>query len=242
MLPAPVDRAVLSPLGRLGPALVWLATAQGAWPPHPPRTVRRVVVDGSAPAEGAFEHGVAQADEFADSGADLVVLGAETDRIAGVIAAAVLLGLEPVEAVGTSVGTAVDDGWAVWTVGVRDGLRTTRVHLGDPTELLRAIASPALSHATGLLAQAAVRRTPAVLDGSPLVCGAALVAERLAPGARAWWLAGQAPPNPAARRALDDLGLAPLLDLQLAGAAGSELARSMLEQAVDLVGSDGTGA
>lgn len=232
----PVDRAALGRWGRLGPALVWLASAQGAWPPHPPRTVRRVVVDGSVPVEDAFEHGACLADQIADAAVDLVVLGGESDPVAGIVAAAVLLGLEPVEA----VGTAVDGDWASRTVGVRDGVRTTRVHLGDPAGLLQAIASPALSRVTGLLAQAAVRRTPVVLDGSPLVCGAAMVAERLAPGARAWWLAGQAPPNPAARRALDDLGLAPLLDLRLADAAGSELARSVLEQAVVLIGSDGT--
>ncbi len=242
---APVDRATLSPLGRLGPALVWLATAQGAWPPHVPRAVRRVVVDGSGSGsdEGAFEHGVAQADEIADAAVDLVVLGGEADPVAGIVAAAVLLGLEPVEAVGTSVDTAVDGrAWASLTVGVRDGLRTTRVHRRDPAELLQAIASPALSHATGLLVQAAVRRTAVILDGSPLVCGAALVAERLAPRARAWWLAGQAPPTPAARRALDDLGLAPLLRLEFAAAAGAELARSVLEQAVALVDSAGSSA
>ncbi|MGI8538134.1 MAG: nicotinate-nucleotide--dimethylbenzimidazole phosphoribosyltransferase [Mycobacteriales bacterium] len=240
---APVDRVVLAPLGRLGPALVWLATVQGAWPPHRPRTVRRVavdrpvVVDGSGTAEDAFEQGARLGDEIADAGGDLLVLGADADQVAGVVVAAALLHLEPVQA----VGTAGDAAWATLTVGVRDGLRATPGYLGDAAGLLGAVASPALSRLTGLLAQSAVRRTPVVLDGSPMLSAAALVAERLAPGGTAWWLAGQVPPNPAARQALDNLGLAPLLDLGLASAAGAELAWSVLEQAVGLVDGEGQG-
>lgn len=234
---APVDRALLGRLGRLGPALVWLATAQGAWPPRLPRTVRRVVVDSSGAAEDAFEQGARRGDEIADAGGDLLVLGADADQIAGVVVAAALLHLEPVQA----VGTAGDADWAALTVGVRDGLRATPGYLGDAAGLLGAVASPALSRLTGLLAQSAVRRTPVVLDGSPLVSAAALVAERLAPGGRSWWLAGQVPPNPAARQALDNLGLAPLLDLGLASAAGADLAWSVLEQAVGLVAGGGEG-
>ncbi len=231
---APVDRALLGRMGRLGPALVWLATAQGAWPPHLPRTVRRVVVDGSGAAEDAFEQGARLGDEIADAGGDLLVLGADADQVAGVVVAAALLNLEPVQA----VGTARDDAWTALIVGVRDGLAAARVHLGDPEGLLQAVASPALSRLTGLLAQSAVRRTPVVLDGSPLVCAAALVAERLAPGAAVWWSAGQASPNPAAQQALSKLGLRPLLDLGLGLACGADLAWSVLEKAVGLVDGD----
>lgn len=215
-------------LGRLGPALAFLATAQGAWPPRTPTAVRRVVVHD---ADGGLEQGVALADEIADGGGDLVVLSADAEQTTGIVVVAALLDLEPVQAVGT-VGSA---DWAGLIAGVRDGLRTARDHLADPHGLLDATASPALSVTTGLLAQCAVRRTPVLLDGSPLVCGAALVAERLAPGGAAWWLAGQAPPNPAAARALADLGLVPLLDLQLATPLGGDVALGVLLQAVEAV-------
>lgn len=242
-------------LGRLGPALAWLAGAQGAWPPHAPTAVRYVHLDGAGPAHrpgpdpgaadaGAADAGaadlgdpdllagIAQADALADAGVDLVVLTSGGDQVPGIVVAATLLYLEPVHAVGT-VATA---DWAAMTVGVRGGLRAGAAHLGDPAGLLRTVASPELARATGLLAQCAVRRTPVLLDGSANACGAALVAERLAPGAAAWWLAGQAPPNPAAAKALASVGLTPLLDLQLALPVGADLALSVLLRAVEVVG------
>ena len=215
------DRA----LGRIGRALERLAATQGSWPPHPPRSVRRLVLAD----EGSRETGSALADEIADAGHDLVVLSCNADQVAGVVVVAALLDLEPVHAVGTVSGAD----WAALTVGVRTGLRATRSHVGDPVDLLGAVGSPGLATAAGLLAQCARRRTAVLLDGSPLVCGAALVAERLAPGASAWWIAGQVPPNPAAARALADLDLVGLLDLQLALPLGADLALSVLLQALD---------
>lgn len=212
-------------LGRIGAALERLAATQGSWPPHPPRSVRRLVLTD----EGSRDAGSDLADEIADDGDDLVVLSCDADQVAGIVAVAALLDLEPVHAVGTVSGAD----WATLTVGVRTGLRATRSHVGDPVDLLDAVGSPALATAAGLLAQCARRRTAVLLDGSPLVCGAALVAARLAPGASAWWIAGQVPPNPAAARALADLDLVGLLDLQLALPLGADLALSVLLQALD---------
>lgn len=214
------------PLGRLGPALAWLAAAQGAWPPVLPSTVRTVVVaDG-----GTRKGGQAEADQLADGGCDLLVVGSDGDQVAGLVVLAALLDLEPIQ----SVGTAAGEDWARLTTGVRDGLRGARMHVGDPDGLLEAAGSPPLARLTGLLAQSAARRTPVILDGSPLTAAAALLAERLAPGAPAWWLAGQVPPLPAARLGLADLGLTGLLDLGLGLPAGADLARAVLEQAVGL--------
>lgn len=213
-------------LGRLGPALSWLASVQGAWPPQLPAQVRTVVVDQA----GSREQGQRLADELADAGCDLLLVGSRGDQVAGLVALSALLDLEPVQAVGTSAGGE----WARLTTGVRDGLRGARMHVGDPDGLLTAVGSGALASCTGLLAQSAVRRTPVLLDGSAVVAAAAVVAERLAPGAPAWWLPGQVPPTPAARQGLADLGLTGLLDLGIGGPEGAELARTLLEQAVTL--------
>ncbi len=62
--------------------------------------------------------------------------------------------------------------------------------------------------------QAAVRRTPVVLDGV-VVCAAALAAEAYAPGSKAWWIAGTRSTEPAQKLTLTSLGLDPLLDLGL---------------------------
>ena len=229
----PPDRA----LGRLGPFLLSLARTQGAWPPQLPQVVRRVAddaatFDASTGTEQAFEAGVLLADEMADTGVDLVLATGLRDQIAGIVAAAAILDLEPVAAVGT---TSAGNDWVALTVGVRDGLRIARPYLGDPSTLLSDVGSLGLARLTGLLAQSAVRRTPVLLDGSPLVCAAALIAERVAPGGNQWWLAGQAPPNPAAAGALADLALVPLLALDLALPIGADLALAVLTQAVDLV-------
>lgn len=215
--------------GRLAPALERLAAAQGAWPPTAPRSVRTVVVpDGRGPG---LDAGVREADDAADAGVDLLVLASSGDQVAGLVVAAVLLGLEPVEAVGTSAGPD----WAARTVGVRRGARACREHRHDPDALLAGLGDGPTGRLAGLLAQSAVRRTPVLLDGSPGVAGAALLASRLAPGAQQWWLAGQSPVAPGAARALDALGLEPLLDLGLERPEGAALAQLVLLGAVELV-------
>lgn len=224
--PEPVGTAPPE-LGRLGPALVWLATAQRAWPPRAPSSPRRIVVEDA----GGLDEGIAAADELADAGCDLLVVSAAGDPVPGLVVLAALLDLEPVAAVGTTGGTD----WATLTVGVRDGLRAARMHVGDPTALLRVTGSAGLAHLTGLLAQSAVRRTPVVLDGAPATAAAAVLAERLAVHAPAWWLAGQVPPSPAARKGLEDIGMTGLLDLGLALPQGAQLAESALVQAIGLL-------
>ena len=223
--PGPVPAADPS-LGRLGPALGWLASVQGAWPPVAPATVRRVVVSDG----GSREEGQREADELADGGCDLLLAGSAGDPVGGLVVLAVLLDLEPVQA----VGTAARRDWPRLTTGVRDGLRRARMHVGDPDGLLRAVGDPAVAHLTGLLAQSAVRRTPVVLDGSTASAAAAMLAERLAPGAQEWWLAGQVPPAPAARKGLAEIGMTGLLDLGLERPEGADVAWSVLSHAIGL--------
>ncbi|SHX24042.1 nicotinate-nucleotide--dimethylbenzimidazole phosphoribosyltransferase [Mycobacteroides abscessus subsp. abscessus] len=90
-----------------------------------------------------------------------------------------------------------------------------------------------LAAMTGFLAQAAVRRTPVLLDGL-VVTSAALVAEQLAPGAHQWWLAGHRSTEPAHSLALQRLRLDPVLDLQmrLGEGSGALVALPVLQAAV----------
>lgn len=163
-------------------------------------------------AERAFRAGMAVADEEADSGTDLVVLGDLSvggTTVAAVLVAA-LCGTDAAAATGR--GSGIDDlTWMRKCAAVRDALRRARPVLGDQLELLAAVGGADFAAMTGFLLQCSVRRTPVLLDG--LVSSAvALVAQRVAFRAPAWWLASQSTAEPAHARALDRLALDPLSD------------------------------
>lgn len=172
-------------------------------------------------AEAAVNAGRAVADEEADAGADLLIAGdmgiGNTTPAAVLIAA--LTSTEPVAVVGR--GTGIDDNaWMRKTAAIRDALRRARKVLDDPVGLLRTAAGADIAALAGFLAQAAVRRTPVILDGV-VVGAAAMVAEELAPGARHWWLAGHRSAEPGGSMVLDHLDLEPVLDLGMRLGEGS---------------------
>lgn len=185
-------------------------------------------------ARAALSAGRAIADEEVDSGADLLIAGdmgiGNTTPAAVLIAA--LTGAEPVAVVGR--GTGIDDNaWMRKTAAIRDALRRARGVLTDPVALLRTAAGADIAALSGFLAQAAVRRTPVMLDGV-VVGAAAMVAEELAPGARQWWLAGHRTAEPGGSAVLDHLDLRPILDLgiRLGEGAGALTALPVLNAAV----------
>jgi nicotinate-nucleotide--dimethylbenzimidazole phosphoribosyltransferase len=161
------------------------------------------------------------ADQEIDSGADVLIAGEM--GIGNTTPATILVGLltdsEPVVVVGR--GTGIDDnGWIRKTAAVRDGMRRARPHARVPLQLLRTVAGAEITAMAGFLAQAALRRTPVILDGL-VVTAAALVANDMAPGAREWWLAGHRSAEPAHQIALRQLDLEPLLDLSMRLGEGS---------------------
>lgn len=172
-------------------------------------------------ARAAIEAGRAAADEEVDSGADLLIAGdmgiGNTTPAAVLIAA--LTGTEPVAVVGR--GTGIDDNaWMRKTAAIRDALRRARPVLHDPEALLRTSGGADIAALAGFLAQAAVRRTPVLLDGV-VVGAAAMVAEELAPGARQWWLAAHRSAEPGGTLVLDHLDLHPVLELGMRLGEGS---------------------
>ena len=126
-----------------------------------------------AEAEESLALGRRIADEEVDGGAELLVVGdmgiGNTTVAATVIAA--LSGAEPVVVVGR--GTGIDDGgWMTKTAVIRDALRRLRRAMAadgggpaTPTRALQIVGGPDLAAMAGFLAQAAVRRTPVLLDG-----------------------------------------------------------------------------
>lgn len=172
-------------------------------------------------AERAIETGRKLADDEVDGGADLLIAGdmgiGNTTPAAVLIAA--LTGSEPVAVVGR--GTGIDDhGWMRKTAAIRDALRRARPVINDPVALLATSSGADIAAMVGFLAQAAVRKTPVILDGV-VVGAAAIVAEELAPGARDWWVAGHRSVEPAHALALGHLSLEPLLEFDMRLGEGS---------------------
>jgi nicotinate-nucleotide--dimethylbenzimidazole phosphoribosyltransferase len=189
-------------------------------------------------AERGVEAGRALADEEIDSGADLLIpasIGVGATTPASTIVAA-LTATEPVAVIGR--GSGIDDaGWMRKAAAVRDALRRAKPVAHDPLALLQVAGGADLAVLTGFCLQAAVRRTPVLLDG--LVVGAAAVlADVMAPGAREWWLAAQQSPEPAMAIVLTRLGLTPLVDLgvRLGDGTGAAAVVPLVQMAARLLG------
>ncbi|MCM2391096.1 nicotinate-nucleotide--dimethylbenzimidazole phosphoribosyltransferase [Streptomyces albipurpureus] len=164
-------------------------------------------------AERAVRLGMAVADEEADSGTDLVVLGDLS--VGGTTAASTLIaalcGTDASVVTGRGAAGIDDLAWMRKCAAIRDSLRRARPVLGDQLELLAAVGGAELAAMTGFLLQSAVRRMPVILDGV-VAAACALVGQRAAYRAPDWWLAGPLSGEPAQAKALDRMALNPLLD------------------------------
>ncbi|MEO9222443.1 MAG: nicotinate-nucleotide--dimethylbenzimidazole phosphoribosyltransferase [Mycobacteriaceae bacterium] len=185
----------------------------------------------------AVDLGRAIADEEVDGGADLLIAG--DMGIGNTTPAAVLIsaitGAEPIAVIGR--GTGIDDaGWMRKASVVRDARRRAMVVLGQPEALLRTVGGADLAAMVGFLAQAAVRRTPVILDGM-VIAAAALLADDLVPGARQWWVAGHRSVEPAHDLALDRLAMRPLIDMEmrLGEGTGAVMALPLVHAAVRIL-------
>ncbi|MFT3715508.1 MAG: nicotinate-nucleotide--dimethylbenzimidazole phosphoribosyltransferase [Gordonia sp. (in: high G+C Gram-positive bacteria)] len=184
------------------------------------------------------------ADGLVDAGADLLIAGdlGVGDTTPGATLIGVITGKEPVTVVGR--GSGIDDNaWIRKTAAIRDGMRFGRPHRHDPLSLLAAVGGPDIAATAGFLAQAALRKTPVILDGM-VTSAAALIAEMLAPGASAWWTAGHLSPEPAHAFALTELGLTPILDMamNLGDGSGAVTALPLVAAAVDVLADTATRA
>lgn len=188
-------------------------------------------------AELAFRAGMSVADEEADSGTGLVVLGDLS--VGGTTAAATLIaalcGTDASVVTGRGSGNIDDLTWMRKCAAVRDGLRRARGVLGNQLELLAAVGGADLTAMTGFLLQSAVRRTPVVLDGV-VSAACALVAQRAAFRAPDWWVPGHVTGEPAQAKALDRMALEPLLDqgVSVGGGTGALLALPLVQGAAQL--------
>jgi NaMN:DMB phosphoribosyltransferase len=247
--------------GRLAELVEWLAATQGRYPPTAPKRVRCIVLNPvtepvaelaaamdvgmrsvalpSDPTD-AFTAGTDAADDEVEAGADLIVL-AGSDRSA---APAVLVGLltdaEPVALLPRGADAIDTTQWVAQAEHLRDARRAVAAFRTRPDELLAELASPVLAAAAGFALRAAARRTALVLDGTAVLASALLCVDTQS-RARRWWQVADTSTDRAHVRAIEELGLRPLLDLGTRfgdGTAGL-LAVAVLRAAVTAGGRDG---
>ncbi|MDK8449521.1 nicotinate-nucleotide--dimethylbenzimidazole phosphoribosyltransferase [Corynebacterium mastitidis] len=176
--------------------------------------------------EEALSLGIRTADAQADSGVDLALpasLGAGDEEEALALLG-LLTGKEPVSVLGFH-GTA-DAAWSERVTLVRDLMFAARGHRSSAENTLRHHASAAMAALVGYIAQSAARRTPVLLD-TTVTCVAACYAEALAPGAKAWLLAGQLTPHAGHLIAARHLGITPLLALNMPLGMGTGAATTL---------------
>ena len=226
-----VDLSVDDDLDDLGPAVSRHKVRRG--------TDAIDVTDAMSPEQSlqAFQAGQAVADEAVDSGAQLIVLGdmgiANTTPASALVA--LLTRSEVIDVVGR--GSGIDDeAWMRKAAAIRDTVFRAKPRLAEPIDLLAAATGPDIAAMAGCVTQAAVRRTPVVLDGL-VSSSAALVAQRISFRAPRWFVAGHRSSEPAHALALDRLGLTPLLDVsaRLGEGTGALLAVPLVQAAAALL-------
>ncbi|MFG1917629.1 bifunctional adenosylcobinamide kinase/adenosylcobinamide-phosphate guanylyltransferase [Micromonospora sp. NPDC048898] len=169
--------------------------------------------------ESALRYGWRLAEQAADAGVQLLVLGAcgaGTEAAAAAVLAATA-GAEPPAVLGrviTDAGEIDDAAWMIRCAAVRDALHRTHRSPRGAKDILAELGGGDVAVATGVLLGATARRVPVLLDG-PVGVAAGMVSRDLAGQARHWCLLADHGGHPSVRLAADVLGLTPLLDLRM---------------------------
>lgn len=129
-------------------------------------------------------------------------------------------------------GTGLDDAALAGKIALIEQA-LARVGDTDPLHRLEALGSADMAAAVGYMIGAVRRGVPVLVDGV-IAAAEALLAEDLAPGARAWMQAGHRSTEPGLPVALARLGLDPLVDMRmrLGEGSGAVLAVPVLKAAV----------
>jgi nicotinate-nucleotide--dimethylbenzimidazole phosphoribosyltransferase len=190
-----------------------------------------------AQARQALDIGIQLGRELVRTGFSLLGVGdmGIGNTTASSAVTAVLTGLPPAEVTGR--GTGVDDAaWRRKVAVIERGLAVNRPDRSDPLGVLAQVGGFELAGLAGLMLGAAANRLPVVLDGF-ITGAAALAACRLAPALRPYLIAGHRSVEPGHRAVLTELGLRPLLDLdmRLGEGTGAILAMHLVEAALLLL-------
>ncbi|MEU8074181.1 bifunctional adenosylcobinamide kinase/adenosylcobinamide-phosphate guanylyltransferase [Catellatospora citrea] len=219
-----------------GVSLQIIDTATAEAIEHAPATDLRTV-------DGLLRYGWQLADEAADSGVDLLLLGscgAGGEATAAAVVSAVTGAEVPglLNRVVSADGKVDDAAWMLRCAAVRDALHRVRGRVLPAKEMLTELGGPDLAVAAGIILGATARRTPVLLDG-PVGVAAGLIARDLGSQSRLWCALADTGRHPTTVLAADVLGLTPLTDLHtgLGEGAGALLALPLLRSALTLAAS-----
>jgi nicotinate-nucleotide--dimethylbenzimidazole phosphoribosyltransferase len=186
-----------------------------------------------AEAEKALAEGMEVLNQLADQGLDLVATGemgiGNTTPSSAIVA--VMTGL-PVAQV-TGRGTGVDDaGLARKIEIIEKAIAVNQPNPNDALDVLCKVGGLEIAGLAGVLIAAAARRIPIVVDGF-ISTAAALIAVGLVPDVRNYLFSGHQSVEIGHQAMLKDLGLTPLIDLnlRLGEGTGAALAFHLLEAA-----------
>jgi nicotinate-nucleotide--dimethylbenzimidazole phosphoribosyltransferase len=190
-----------------------------------------------AQAEAAIKVGIEIVNAEIMQGLDLIATGdmgiGNTTASSAIVAA--LTG-EPVAKI-TGRGTGVDDvGLARKVAVIERALAVNLPDANDPLEVLCKVGGLEIGGLAGVIISAAANRVPILVDG--FISGAAaLLAARLEPRVKPYLIAAHQSVEIGHRVILDQLGLRPLLDLdlRLGEGTGAALAFHLLEAAARLL-------
>lgn len=222
--PAEVTAQMVANFSAGGAAINQLAKQTGASLTVTSLEIERPTADFTeAPAmdEADFLKAVQTGFDAVPEGADLISLGEMGigNTTAASALAAALFGGRGADWVGR--GTGVDDaGLSRKAEAVDAALACHGEALSDPLEALRRVGGRELAAMFGAALAARQRRIPLLLDG--FVCGSAVAPlARLGEDGLAHAIAGHVSAEPGHRRLLGELGLKPLLDLDMRLGEGS---------------------
>jgi nicotinate-nucleotide--dimethylbenzimidazole phosphoribosyltransferase len=188
-------------------------------------------------ARAALEVGIRLAFELADEGVGLIGLGdmgiANTTASSALTAA--LTGASPEEVTGRGTGVD-DDALRRKTDAVRRALEVNLPGAEGPLDVLARLGGFEIAGLAGVVLGGAARRVAVVLDGF-ITGAAALAAVRLCPAAAGYLIASHRSVEPGHTRILRELGLRPLLelDMRLGEGTGAALAMPLVEASLRLL-------
>ncbi len=228
----PVDIGIAVPVDRPGIAQRCVRRGTRNMAEEPPMT--------RAEAVQAIEVGIETARELTKSGVRLLATGemgiGNTTTSAAVLS--VLLGLGPAEIAGRGSGLS-GAGLRRKIQVIEDAIGRWRPSRDDSIDILCKVGGLDIAGLCGVFLGGALCRTPVLIDGL-ISAAAALLAVNLCPAARDYLLASHLSAEPAAKPAMEALGLSPILQagMRLGEGTGAVAVMPVLDMAMAVFNGD----